>query len=373
MMRFTELTAFERPLRERRVLSVYLTGVEGDPGAQNAWRIRLKDALTTVQKELTQASHEEREGYARAEQAVTEAAEALPRGGRGWLAFATPDGLLLSERSPVALPTIAVWQDGAFIAPYLRLSALMEPVLIAILDRRKARLFRQAGDTLELLDTLTPLTLPEPQPRARGPRPGHAHSGTRGETGADELSRVKLSEREDLVRQLAMSAVARAGRDVPVLVGGTPEMVKAALAALEPRLDGRAMHAPSLTHAATRAKITAAAHELAPHRWFLAHAGSLDEIQELAGAGGRAALSASGAIGALRDGRARDLILSRKWSEEHPASADLAIKAAADNRATVVELVGAEGNRLDALGGVAARLRYGSAARAPRRSRAVRG
>jgi len=364
MMSLRQLTTFERPLRARRVLSVYLAGVDGDPGVRDRWRIRLKGALAAVEKELAAASHAEREAFASAARAIANEARLVPAAARGWLAFATADGLLRAEISPVEMPTLAVWQDGAFLAPYLRLTALVEPVLVAILDRKKARLFRQTGDALALVDTMTPAPHPGPEPRARGPRPGKTHSGTRGETGADEFSRVKLTEREDLVRQLALSVVAHAAKDEPVLVGGTPEMVKAALAALHPLLGARLVHDPVLTHAATPARITAAAHAVAPRRFLLAHPGLLDEIAERAGADGRAALSASGAIGALREGRARELLLSRRWAEAHPASADLAIKTAADQRATVVELDGVGGDRLHALGGVAARLRYGRAARA---------
>jgi hypothetical protein len=253
------------------------------------------------------------------------------------------------------------------------LSALVEPVLVAVLDRKKARLFRQSGDELDLLETMTPAPHPGPEPRARGHRLNKTHSATRGETGADELSRVRLNEREDLVRQLALQVVAHAGKETPVLVGGTPEMVKAAHAALEPVLGGRARSFSSLTHAATRAQITAAAHAFAPRRWIVAHPGLLNEISEQAGAGGRAALSPTSAIGALREGRARELLLSRKWIEQHPASADMAIKTAADQRATVVELNGPEGDELDALGGVAARLRYGRTARTARPERAISG
>ena len=359
MMNARELFTMERSLRNRLVLSVYLSGVDGDPGDTDAWRIRLKGALATVQKQLATASHTERESFARIEAAVSERAGAgVQAGGHGWLAFATEDGVHVAEPVRADLPTIAVWQMGAFIAPYLRLLPFSEPVLAVIVDRETARVFRQKGDMLEALDTLRPTSHPGPEPRARSSHLGKTHSGTRGATGADDLSRVRRAEQHELVRQLAAHVAVLAGKETPVIVGGAPMIALMAMAALQPQLGARAVHAEHLTDAATPAEITAAARALAPSAFVLAHPAIIDELVELAGAHGRAVIGPSDAITALREGRARELVIARAFTERHPSSADLAIKAAIDSRVTVVELSGPEGEKLDALGGIGARLRY---------------
>jgi len=246
MMDIRALQAFERPIRDHRVLSVYLDGEAGDPGVRDQWRIRCKGALAVVEKELASAPRDERAAFDRAAAVIERAAAAAPAGGRGWVAFATEDGLRLAEPAPHSIPTLAVWQQGALIAPYLRLAALASPVLVVILDRKRARVFEQMDDHLETVATITPHTHPGPEPRARGSRLGKMHGPVRGETGADALSRVRLAEREDLVRHLAADVTQAAGKETPVIVGGTPEMVRAAMAALTPKLGARVLENPSL-------------------------------------------------------------------------------------------------------------------------------
>ena len=358
-MNARELFSMERSLRGRLVLSVYLSGVDGDPGDTDAWRIRLKGALAGIEKQLATASHAERESFARIAGSVSErAGVGVKAGGHGWLAFASNDGVRLAEAVPADMPTIATWQMGAFIAPYLRLLPLSEPVLAVIVDRREARFFRQAGATLETLDTLRPTGHPGPEPRARTSHLGKIHSGTRGATGADDLSRVRRAEEHDLVRQLAEHAVRLSGAATPVIVGGTPVIARMAVEALAPRLGARAVLAEHSTHAATPAQISAAARVLAPRGFALAHPNLMEELVEEAGAHGRAVIGPSGAIAALREGRARELVVARAFVERHPSSADLAIKAAIDGHVPVAELAGREGEMLDALGGIGARLRY---------------
>ena len=48
MMDIRALQAFERPIRDHRVLSVYLDGEAGDPGVRDQWRIRCKAAQSPI-------------------------------------------------------------------------------------------------------------------------------------------------------------------------------------------------------------------------------------------------------------------------------------------------------------------------------------
>ena len=359
MMNTRELFVLERSMRDQFVLSVYLAGGAGDPGNRDLWRIELKDALARIERGLVAASHRERELFAQLSYVIeAQAGEGVQVAGHGWLAFAAEDGRLFAENVSIPVPTSATWQRGAFVAPYLRLLPFAEPVLVVIADRRKARLFRQAGDSLEEFETVAPVMHEGPESRARGVRLGKMHAGVRGATGADDLSRVRRAERLDLARHVAARVTAVAGLDTPVLVGGTPEIAHALHSALVPTLRARAVPAPQLTHRATNAEIADAARAVAPRRLLLARPALLSELEEAAGAHRRGVVGASEVSKALIDGTAREVLLSRKWTDRYPAAADQVIKAAVDGHVPLFELAGAEGDRLDALGGLGARLRY---------------
>ena len=359
MMNNRELFALERSMRDQFVLSVYLGGGAGDPGNRDLWRIELKDAFALVERRLEGAAHGERELFSRLSYAVEAlAGEGVQVAGHGWLAFAAEDGRLITENVAVPLPTSATWQRGAHVAPYLRLLPFAEDVLTVIADRRKARLFREAGSILTELETIEPVMHAGPESRARGVRLGKMHAGVRGATGADDLSRVQRAEKADLVRHVAARITEVAGPDTPVLVGGTPQVARALYEALAAALGTRAVAAPQLTHRATSAQITAASRAVAPQRLLLARPRLLDELEEAAGAHRRGVIGGREVLAALRDGTAREVLLSQAWAERYASRADEVIRAAVDGRVPLFELAGPEGDRLDARGGVGARLRF---------------
>jgi hypothetical protein len=54
----------------------------------------------------------------------------------------------------------------------------------------------------------------------------------------------------------------------------------------------------------------------------------------------------------------RDLYITHRYLEDHPAEAEAAVRSAIDQAASVEEVSGAAAEQLDAHGGMAARLRY---------------
>ena len=358
MLNLNELVALERSLRGELVLTVYLAGVGGNPAAGRTWRAELTRILSEVRRASQGASHGEREALAASCAHASGALERIEIAAMGWAAFILPDGVRYAEALAMAMPTLAVWQRGAVIAPYLRLMSQQELAFAVIIDRRSARILRHVGGEITTLDTLRPQLHHDRFSRARGSPSGTFHQAVRGSTGRDEQDRQRVAQREALNRALAERLQTLVGEERPIVFGGTPSAVQMAVDALPPRLREHTVVDASLGESATPREISQAVQRAVQQLEAQRALALVNEIGEQAGASGLGATGVSATLSALREGRARELLMSRRWIEDQLIAAESAIRLAIDQEVPFAEYNGEVAARLDALGGVAGRLRY---------------
>lgn len=359
MLSHEELVALERSLRGTHVLSLYVGGTAADPAEQHAWRLQLDHALGDLRADLADASHEERELFDRCIrlQEVALGTAGTRAGAPGWVAFITPDGVRYSGPVPAPMPTLATWSPNACVAPYLRALKETRPVIVAVMDARKATVYRYHGGELHDVTTLRAHhEVPPPAHMGDIPRAGF-HNGTRGPTGRDAAQRARLAGRNRMLGDLAGRVAALAGEDGLILLGGIPRVVAHATKLLSPLKD-RIRALDSLDVHSTPAEITAAARAgaSAARNAFDEH--EVQEIVEQAEAGSLGVLGPTATERALELSTVRTLLLSERFLHEHAETAAEVVRRAFQQDAEVEELSGPAAERLDALGGIAARLRF---------------
>jgi hypothetical protein len=141
MLTHAQLVTLERSLRDERVLSVYLHGGADDPAARLTWRTDLERSLRDLRRWLVGSSHEEREAFERCVKLLHEmlAPYAAGLSSPGWAAFITDGMVQDAERLPVPMPTMAIWSTGMCVAPYIRALKVTRPLILAVVDARRAR------------------------------------------------------------------------------------------------------------------------------------------------------------------------------------------------------------------------------------------
>lgn len=361
MLTYAELLDLDRSLREKKVLSVYVDGQAPNPAERGVWRRRLESAITDLRRSIESAPHAEREAFDQCVRFLWQRLETIPGalGALGWTAFITEDGVRYAEAIPAPTPALAVWATGARAAPYVRALKQQRPVIVAMIDHRRARLYRYRSGALEELDTLRAHAHVGPVDRMGGNPPAHFHPGTRGATGSDEADRVLRIGYERLLAELADRLVAMAGDDGWIIIGGTPQPAKAAARALPEQIAPRAQVMRSLDIWSTKADIKRAAARGAS---MLRGARDREQVAELidrAAAGGLGTVGVDPTLQALRAGAVDALFLSQRFLDQQPGEAEAAIKEAFDHGTEVEEVTGTAAARLDAeAGGMAARLRF---------------
>jgi hypothetical protein len=326
MIDYAELVALERSRRGAPTLSVYLDGEVASPGTRDVWRRRLEHALDEIRAALGDATAERREAF---EHAVERLRALLAPctgalGAAGWGAFVSADAVHFASPLPVPVQQLAVWEDGIRAAPLLRALRVHRPALLCITDGRATRLWRWRHGKLERVETLPPLSQPEPDP---------------GEVAA-----------------LADRLVSHATIDAWLLVGGDPARATVLAGALPPRVARRVQLLPVLSPVASDFELTQAAERattalrrsyetavvdalLATQRGDAADAGSVAGAPEAART-------------ATRAGDAELLVLTRRFAERSPALVEAIVRDAFDRGVLVEEVNGAAAERLDARGGV---------------------
>lgn len=369
MLSRDELVALFQELEEKDVLSVYVDAREEDPALRDAWRVRLDREISSLRRRMD----EEAPGAVAAFSAAWGHVEARLRadGGvtpprRGWVAFATADGLRYGGPVPASMPDLVRWQKGVHAAPYIRALKQERPVTVVLLDGRRARVFEQAGGSLVehdgvLADTfLGDLT-------DTGMRKGSARaSGVRGETSTDQAQRLLDVAAERMRKTLVERVVERAGSDGLVVLGGPAESVKKLSALLPRALEGRVTLRSSLHLDMTAAEILAEVRDAAGDLSEGGHEALARQVLDAARASGRGALGPDATLKALREHRVDVLLLSRSFLHAHPGVADRAVGLAFSQGADVEEVSGEAGELLDREAqGLAARLRYRGAEGVP--------
>lgn len=362
MLTREQLVELERKLRDHWVLSVYVDATVHDPAERGAWRVKLDNSLASIRLSLHDADHAEREAFTAAAAHLHELLAPVPGALRsaGWVAFLTDDGVAHSERLPVPMPTIVTWERGMRIAPYLRVLKQHRPVIVALVDSHRARLYRYHLGHLDTLETLHAHAVVGPVYHMGDAPPLGFHGGVRGATGTDESQRTL---REGLRRMLAETAeriVELAVPDAWIALGGTPQPTQALATLLarneevKPRIAMPPLHVWCTDAEVARVAANTAG-ELRAHRDMAVMAALLEGTHhERFAATGQAETRR-----ALRAGAVHELLVSHRFLDEFASAGERLVKDALDQGAEIEEVSGAAADKLDALcGGVAARLRF---------------
>lgn len=361
MLNQEELVDLYRTHRETPVLSVYLDGKAGDFADRKTWRRRFDQEVTQARKLARAETDEADAGLEKALAHISAELDAfdnfLPD--RGWVGFATPDGVVQSGSVRVPMPDLVRWEKGIRVAPYVRALKQERLVLTVLVDSRRARIFEYRGGELGEPENLNAETFLGDLTDVNVSKRPTNHSGVRGKTGTDAAQNYLGVGSRKMMKKLGQQVHDRLGTDGHLVIGGTPEAVTQALEQVPGQLNGRMIRRTALrvemTDAEVISELEAAASELNQSLQL----GLLEDVVDQARSGGRGALGADPVEKALREARVDTLLLSRNFMAASPDYADHLVGAAFEQHAEVEELSTEGAARLDSEGeGVAARLRY---------------
>ena len=361
MLTQDQLLSLARALEGHRVLSVYLDGRTTDPAERASWRRRLEDDLDARRREIGEALREERDAFDAAVEALTE--RLTPIAGAlassGWVGFFTSDGVAYAEPVPARVIPMVCWDAGPRIAPYLSLVRQVQPVIVAMIDSRSARLFAHRGDAIDELETVRARPhLDDIEHRAAPPAPGR-HTATRGVVGADAMARERRHAHDRMLREIAAKAMTRAGSESFVIVGGVPEAAHELADALADRMPGRVIAMPALDIHSREAEIRTAAIAGATALLRTRQQAIVDDIAVHFADDDRAVLGVARTLRTLEEQTVETLVISEHYIARDPATAEAAIRAALRQRAFIEVVRDSTDERLERDGeGLGARLRY---------------
>lgn len=359
MLSYADLITLEPALRHSHVLSVYVDGRPGDPAQRGAWRLQLAQALEAERSRLGDAPRDERTKFDACTRALERELESsdVPGGRGGWVAFITPEGPWYAKSVPMRFATTAVWDRGAWVAPYVQALCEVQPVLVAVMDARSVSFYRYRSGELDRLGELhAHHHVDTPSHMGDTARVGF-HSGTRGVTGHDAAQRAHLEGTRRMLAEGAERVSRLAGEDEWIVLGGIPQVV-ARMKALLTHLAPRVFRAESLDIHSSLGAIAAAARRGAAALRERRELSAIDEIGHSAEAGTLAVLGAETTRRALEKSCVRELFMSPAFIDHRPVDASRVLRRAFDQTAHVEVVTGEAARRLDELGGIGARLRY---------------
>lgn len=361
MLTRAKLVELYRELRDRRVLSIYLDGTGDDPAERKVWRKELEHLVGDARSGIEEAGGEDLEEFEGALRRLRKELDQfdafLP--GRGWVGFATADRAWYAASVPVPMPNLVRWEAGLRVAPFVRALKQARPVIVVLLDSRRARIFTYRNGEVEehtdlradtFLGDLTDVTMPK---RAA------TSSGMRGKTGTDAAQKFLEVGSERMRARLVEVLAEKLGDQGFLVIGGTPEAVSA-LAQQVPRgLADRVAERPSLYLDMSAAEVRDAAEEAASELSRSLQRELLTEVMDLARSDGKGCLGREATRKALLEGRVDTLLVARSFREEDPDFVDHCVGSAFEQQAAVEELSADEAQRLRSEGeGIGARLRY---------------
>jgi hypothetical protein len=361
MLNREQLADLFRIHQNERLLSVYLNGVGEDPARRRIWRRRLANCLEKEMHQVEQAAASEREAFSAAREQVLRALEAFPDflPKKGWVGFASPDGMRHAESVPFQVPNLARWETGPRVAPYIRGLKQLRPMVTALVDSRRSRIFLYTeGEIREVTDLRADTFLGDLSDTS-APQRVSGHSGTRGEP-ASEAARRSLEEGTTrMLKRVRDVCCQMVEPDGFLMLGGSQEAV-AMLGPLIPRsLERRVWEDSSLYVEMSLAEVKEATREGASLLSKRRQGTLLNQVIEQARSGGNGCLGGEETVKALREARVDILILSRFFVEGNPDFAEECVGLAFEQDADVRVFGGAPSKRLDSVGGgVGARLRY---------------
>ena len=286
MLDHDALMELYRELEHRKVLSVYLDADQHDPAERNKWRVRLEHEVNRIRRELEGES--ERVDFDQAWLRLREPLESfdafLPE--RGWVGFATADRLWYGENVPVPMPDGVYWEDGMRVAPYVRGLKQARPVVVLIVDSRRARIFRYlGGGVTELEDCRADMFIGDVtdvnvSKRAVG------HTGVRGETSTDAARRILAHSSERMLKHAIGIVSERSEPHCFLVLGGATDIVVRAKEELPKDLQGRTVEASSLYVDIGDAELRDAVEQAASALTRRTQDELLEQVMEAAGPGG---------------------------------------------------------------------------------------
>ena len=359
MLTHAELVALHRSLRDEHVLSVYIDGAAPDPAIQRSWRLQLEHSLHDVRAGLANATHEEREQFERCVRQLVARLDGIQVavGPAAWAAFVSADGIREAHRVPAPGVTRAAWTKGPSLALYVRALKESRPVIVALVDARRAVLSQYGFGLLHRIETIHAHHVVEPPAHMGGaPRKGF-HTGTRGATGRDAAQHSLLEGRNRMLARAAKRVAELAGPEGWIVLGGIHGIVTR-LAQRLASAKGRLLEIDWLDVHSAEADIARAARAGAEKLRNTADLQRVRELEEQAGAHGLAVLGPAATRHALEQASCRELFVTHRYIVEHGADADEVVRAALEQDAVVEEVSGEAAVRLDQGGGMAAGLRF---------------
>jgi hypothetical protein len=361
VLTLTELRRLARDLANTKVLSIYLGTGHTDPAMRHAWAATLAAGLREARARVS--SDQERQDFDRASMLLGEGFGASDRirSVPGWVAFVTAEARRYMGELPMRPSSLVVWRDGPVVAPYLRALEQQQPVIVALVESRSARIYRYSSRHVEALDTLS-APAEEPAGAERNPAPATSAAripAARGAVSVDEEQRRRHGVFQRLAASLSERIAQLAGDTNWVLIGGTPEWARRASEALPRNLSDRVLISTTLDHQATTDDIALAAEHAATELRGALGREFIDQLVEDAGAFGRAAADVPAVQRALRARAVDVLLLSPEFIRVHEADAENMVRAAFGAGADVQVPSGSAAERLDQVAsGIAARLRF---------------
>src|SRR5262245_17518035 len=356
-----DLVQLYRQHRGERGLSLYLNADERDLAKRRAWRVALDHAIDAARPRADERSAE-RTAFERAlghlENVLSEIGPQLPD--RGWVGFATASRLLSAESLPVAMPDLARWKDGPTVAPYVRALTQVVPAVTVLADHRQAKLFRARAGVFEGLLALRAETdFGDLSDNVNMSKRATTHSGVRAQSDTDTAQRIEHEAVERLLKQVVEAVGTHAGSHGTIVVGGPAEITAAALQRLPKTMRERAIEDATISFYTPVAELKRATEAAAAAVVARRQERLVDQVVELAGAGGRGCLGRQATDRSLVERRVEMLLLSRTLEEQDPDYAERCVSAAFEQDALVEDLVGPGATHLDRDGqGIGARLRF---------------
>ena len=357
MLTFAELVALDGELEQTPTLTLYLDGRTDNPAWRTAWRRSLKQEEARLRREIADAPHDEREAFAKNIEAL-EAYLAHRRGALdapGWLGVVADGVLKLDAPLPVATPTLGVWRNGVALAPFLCAGQLTCQAWVVIADSRAARIFHCEEGVVRRVETVR--TYLHDHREAGAGRRSAMHQGTRGGMGRDEAERERREARSRMLRTLA-ERVHALTPVLPIFVGGTPQLLGEAIAAMEHLGVRTITETPAL---GARARVSEIARSV---REGLMQLRRLEEQALVADLLRRNADDDLAAAGAAITGRALDeravqaLVLSNSFVALQPEVAEVFVRSALAQHAQVEVVAGDAARMLEEAGGAGVLLRF---------------
>ena len=359
MLSHAELMNLERELRDQMVLSVYVNGEFADVAARAQWRTELRNAVDAIGESLRDATHAERGAFSAARELMSKEVDQYRNGegAPGWMGLFTENAAHYAAVVSAPVPTVATWSQGANVAPAIRGLKEARPVLVVMADSTHVRIHRYVGHSISLEDSIDrEAKVDQPYHMSR-PAPQGFSSGTRGRPGAEAAQRELRKATDDLLSEAADRITRLAGEDAWVIIGGIDEVSADLHGRLNKRLAERSAIVPLDIHDG-EARLAEAAREHASRLRSAEDLRSVEAILSDSAAGGTGAVGLRQIDEALLNGQVHALYLTTTFVNKRADEAMSAIRRAFDESATVEHVSGDAAEKLDAAGGIAARLRF---------------